>query len=159
MDATRQARRADDGFTIVEVMVVVLVIGVLIAIALPMFLGAKARAEERRAEAQLRTGITAGLTYWIDGATFTGLDAGCSAMPDSCSVANTTESSVTWVGPGAPADVQVSIVFATGNNLLLVARSVTGEYFCLAQRTGQSDRGRGAAFADVDEVPECVGGW
>ena len=155
----RSVTQPEDGFSLVEVMVVTLVIAIVIGIALPMFLGARARAEERRAEAQLRSGLTAGLTYWTDGGTFTGLDANCSPTADSCTVADVTESSVTWVGPAAPADLQVSIVFAAGNNLLLVARSVTGEYFCIAQSTGQSDRGRAPAFSDVDTAPECAGGW
>jgi type II secretory pathway pseudopilin PulG len=140
-------------------MVVVLVIGILIAIALPMFIGAKTRAEERSTEAQLRTGLTAGLTYWSDGGTFTGFDVGCSGVPDDCSAADSGESSVVWIGPDAPAARQVSIVFASGNNLLLVARSTAGDFFCVAQSTGQSDRGRGVAFADVDTPPECAGGW
>jgi hypothetical protein len=80
-------------------------------------------------------------------------------VPDDCSAADAEESSVAWVGNSAPADLEVSIVFATGNNLLLVSRSTTGEFFCIAQSTGQSDRGRGVAFADIDTVPECAGGW
>ena len=152
-------RHAQDGFTLVELMVVALIIGILIAVALPMFLGAKARAEEKRTQALLRTGLTAGLTYWTAGATFTGFDSTCSAVPDSCGEAEAAESSIAWVGPGAPSDVEISIVFATGNNLLLVAPSAAGEHFCIAQSTGQTDRGRGVAFTDVDTVPECAGGW
>ena len=155
----RRLRATQDGFTLVEVMVVVLVLGVLIAVGLPMFLGAKARAEERRAQAQLRTGLTAGLTYWTEGGTFTGFDLGCSGVHGACAVAAQEESSVAWVGPGGPTDSQVSIVFAAGNNLLLVARSTGGEYFCVVQETGHADRGRGAAFADVDTLLECAGGW
>lgn len=152
-------RHAQEGFTLIELMVVALIIGILIAIGLPMFLGAKARADEKRTEAQLRTGLTAGLTYWTEGATFTGFDANCTALADSCDVADEAESSLGWVGPSEPATLEVSVVFAAGNNLLLVARSTAGEFFCIAQSTGQSDRGRGASFSDVDSVPECAGGW
>ena len=46
-----------DGFTIVELMVVVLVIGLLLAIAVPTFLGARNRANNRAAQSDLRTAL------------------------------------------------------------------------------------------------------
>ena len=138
---------ARDGFTLVEVMVVVLVIGVLIAIGLPMFLGAKVRAEERRTQAELRTGLTAGLTYWTDGGTFTGFDLGCSAVPGECGVAAQEESSVASVGPDAPADSQVSIVLVRGG-LVSQARCPPqgGAVFC-----------RDYPHGTMTERPACAG--
>ena len=49
----------DDGFTLIELMVVVLIIAILIAIAIPTFLGAQNRARDRGAQSDLRNGITA----------------------------------------------------------------------------------------------------
>ena len=57
---------ARDGFTLVEVMVVVLVIGVLIAIGLPMFLGAKSVPKSDVPRQKLRTGLTAGRPHLLD---------------------------------------------------------------------------------------------
>ncbi len=151
--------RAQEGFTLVELMVVLLVVGVLVAIGLPVFLGARTRAAERRTETQLRTGLIAGLTYWADGGNFTGFDASCTGVPDSCTVADGAESALIWVGPGQPAIPEISIVSAAGNNLLLAARTTGGEFFCIAQSTGRSEYGRGIAFANIDTVPECAGGW
>ena len=63
-----RARRDDDeGFTLIELMVVVLIIAILISIAIPTFLGARKRAEDRAAQADLRNGLTTQKTYYTDG--------------------------------------------------------------------------------------------
>ena len=49
----------DQGFTLVELMVVVLVIAILLAIAIPTFLGARERSEDRSAQSNLRNALTA----------------------------------------------------------------------------------------------------
>lgn len=155
----KRMARAEGGFTLIEVMVVVLVIGVLMAIGLPMFLGAKVKAQERAAQQVLRTAQSAGLVYWAQGGTFTAFDVNCAGVPDSCDVADAEEASVSWVGPGPPAVGEVSVVVAAGNSLLVVTRATSEDHFCIAQSSGQSERGRGAAFGDVDTIVECAGGW
>lgn len=55
MRPLRHPVRRDQGFTLVELLVVMIVIGVLAAIAVPTFLGQRQRARETAVKADLRT--------------------------------------------------------------------------------------------------------
>jgi len=66
----RQRGEGERGFTLIELMVVVLILAILIAIALPTFLGARQKAQDRAAQANLRTGLTAIKTAYVDGQSY-----------------------------------------------------------------------------------------
>ncbi|MBS3957652.1 MAG: prepilin-type N-terminal cleavage/methylation domain-containing protein [Clostridiales bacterium] len=51
----RVFQKRDEGFTLVELMVVILIIGILVAIAIPVFNAARATAQERTCHANQRT--------------------------------------------------------------------------------------------------------
>lgn len=65
-----------------------------------------------------------------------------------------------WVS-GDPAAGQVSIAVASGADLVLVGRSRSGAYSCLAQvaNSPATDRGRGPTYASVNSTASCTGGW
>jgi type IV pilus assembly protein PilA len=71
----RARRDEEEGFTLIELMVVVLIIAILIAIAIPTFLGAKGRAQDRAVESSLRNGLTAAKTSFTDTSSYTGATA------------------------------------------------------------------------------------
>ena len=62
----RRRRDDEEGFTLIELMVVVLIIAILIAIAIPTFLGARQRANDRAAQSSLRNALTAAKTSFTD---------------------------------------------------------------------------------------------
>ena len=57
---------SENGFTLVELMVVLLIIAILIAIAIPTFLGARKRAQDRAAQSSLRLAATAAKLVYTD---------------------------------------------------------------------------------------------
>ena len=70
----RRRRDEEQGFTLIELMVVVLIIAILIAIAIPTFLGARNRAQDRAAQSSLRNALTAAKTSFTDTSDYSGGD-------------------------------------------------------------------------------------
>jgi type IV pilus assembly protein PilA len=66
----RLGRDDEQGFTLIELMVVLLIIAILLAIAIPTFLGARNTANARSTQSNLRNALTAEQTTWTNSQSF-----------------------------------------------------------------------------------------
>ena len=91
MRISDRLNREDKGFTLIELMVVVLIIAILIAIAIPTFLGARKRAQNRAAQANLRQTITSAKVIFTDQEDYTNAtDAALQSAEPAITFSNST---------------------------------------------------------------------
>jgi type IV pilus assembly protein PilA len=121
----KRVERDEDGFTLIELMVVVLIIAILLAIAIPTFLGARQRAQDRAAQSNLRNALTAEKTYYTDTQKY---------VDDTTGLIKAIEPSLAFgSGVGVPAVGTVNITAdANGTFVCLTAKSASGKVFVLA---------------------------
>ena len=62
--------RKNEGFTLIELMIVVAIIGILAAIAIPQFSAYRTRSFNSAAEADIRNAATAQEAYYVDNQTY-----------------------------------------------------------------------------------------
>jgi type IV pilus assembly protein PilA len=149
----------DEGFTLIELMVVVLIIAILIAIAVPVFLGARVRAQDRAAQSDLRNALTAARVFYTDeqhyGFTVADLDGVHANLAFVAGSAPDTREVGFVVLPNSVGTADQAVVFLTP--------SVSGTWFCLADEvsgpTTATRFGSNGTGAGLDTLAGCLGGW
>ena len=61
------------GFTLIELLVVIVIIGILLAIAVPSYLNFRTRANDSKAQSNVRAAVPAVETYFSDNNTYVGM--------------------------------------------------------------------------------------
>jgi type IV pilus assembly protein PilA len=127
----KRARHDDEqGFTLIELMVVVLIIAILIAIAIPTFLGARQRANDRAAQSNLRNALTAEKTYYSDKQQYTASNTELQKIEPSQTYQATA-------GAQAKSNQVYVAVSGTGNTTVALAtQSANGDCYWLKDVAG-----------------------
>jgi type IV pilus assembly protein PilA len=168
MEWSRRARLAsvldqEEGFTLIELMVVVVNIGVLIALALPTYAGARNRAHNRSAQVALRHTLIAARTSYVDSASYTGATS---------TGLSTNEPNLTFVAAGTASSsananaisVTTGAVNGNANQEFAAARmSPSGTCYTIddVAVTGGSGAGNtvGVWYGTTTTAANCTGTW
>ena len=137
--ARLRAKKVDEqGFTLIELMVVVLIIAILIAIAIPTFLGARQRAQNRAAQSSIRNALASAKTLYTDSEDYT------TATPAAMQAA---EPSLTFTAAGVASTSAKTVSIATpaANLVVMVTKSSSGDCFALRDNT----QGPGTQFSTI----------
>jgi type IV pilus assembly protein PilA len=69
----RRLLRDEQGFTLLELLIVVIILGILVMIALPSYLALKGRAQDASAKQNVRTAVAAIESYYQDNQSYSGM--------------------------------------------------------------------------------------
>jgi prepilin-type N-terminal cleavage/methylation domain-containing protein len=122
----RNLARREDGFTLVELMVVVAILAVIILMALTTFVGVKTRAQDSAAKQTATKSLTTARIVFTDGATYATVDP--TTLRDA-------EQSVDFVDAAVPSDearkasVDVPDRTTTANTFIAAVWSDSGDCF------------------------------
>jgi type IV pilus assembly protein PilA len=130
-------RRDEDGFSLVEIMVVIVIIAILLAIAIPTFFGARDKANNRSAQSNIRNGYTAERIYYAEAQKFT----------DDIPTLKGIEPALNFVKTNNPGVWQTGSVYVNidpvSNTLTVAALSATSKCYYLREANPSA----GALFA------------
>lgn len=153
----RERLNKEEGFTLVELMVVVLIIAILIAIAIPTFLGARERAQDRAAQSNLRNALTSAKVHYTDEEAYTTPGA---ATTVTAADLLAIEPSLNFINLGAltTGDPAQTVRFIAEENtvgeglqeITFYALSASGNTFCLRDVATQGTDNPGTYYAASD---------
>ena len=127
--AIRKRLAGSEGFTLIELMVVVMIIAVLIAIAIPSFLGFRKSAQDRSAQSDIRNVLLAEKAFWLEDGDYTETAGDITALEPNATVAAAPADGVYIDLNGASSDIVCVVRAAESGNTFAVWESATAGTF------------------------------
>ncbi|MEE8331616.1 MAG: prepilin-type N-terminal cleavage/methylation domain-containing protein [Acidimicrobiia bacterium] len=147
-------RRSEDGFTLIEIMVVVLILAVLIGIAIPTYIGFRGRTQDTETKSEVANGAK------ILGAFAATVGSG---YTDDPATLKPFEPSIDFSGVASNSlHLVVADAVASGDNgqVLVYSRSNSGTWFGLRLVNAGLTAGQytclGGSEADIDDMTDCA---
>lgn len=144
----------DEGFTLIELMVVVLIIAILIAIAIPTFLGARTKANDRAVQSNLRNAHSNAKTVFTDSEDY-GDNTSLVAALRLAEPALTFDTAASAAPKEVSVDVPVVVAPAVATTVYMAGLSKSGD--CFAVRSQDGSGGDGTKFAKIPSGSACTG--
>jgi type IV pilus assembly protein PilA len=132
----------EEGFTLIELMVVVLIIAILIAIAIPTFLGAREKAQDRAAQSNARNALTSVVLFYTVDNSYAGMDV---------AALERIEPSLQWTDTLNPTGKEVGVKLSAGSEAACItSTSGSGATFTIIDvKTPFGSAGAGTYFSDT----------
>lgn len=132
-ESKAEYRSRGEGFSLIELMVVLLIMAILLAIAIPTFLSSSAGAQDRAAQATLANALTSARALGVSGSTY-------GPVKSVIDTLSTDEPDISFVKNAAvEGSNEVSVnVSSSGLQIVLVSYSGSGICWAASDNTGDA---------------------
>ena len=155
LSALKARRDREEGFTLIELMIVVLIIAILIAIAIPTFLGARQRAQDRVSQSSLRNALTAAKTAYADNGDYSqSRSTDLRAIEPSLTYAG---GNVVSTGPKGLSVRVSSVVASPRDRQIWAAAALSKSGTCFWIKDQATGAGAGTTYGSTSDQTKCTG--